>query len=441
LKKLFLKYFCALFFAAALLVPLALAYAEDKVAPDEAEYLYKKYGNAVYQVQVIDVVSGEKTSIGSGFQVNAEGLLATNYHVVAEKIHRPESNRIEYLSDSGDRGSLKIVDVDIINDLAILQMEKAGSEFLNLNKDKVFKGTKIFSIGNPHDIGFTIIEGTYNGIAKDSFIDKIHFSGSLNAGMSGGPAISHEGEVVGINVATAGNQISFLVPVKGLVKLISESRGKDFDFEKNADTEIENQLIDNQNKNVNKILNMSWKHANFGKLSVPAQITDELKCWGGINHTDKDKFKYFYSMCSTQDRIFIDDKFDTGAIAYRYNYLMGKDELNLIQFFNFYEMQYRSPDGDYKNAAEDNVTNFECNDSVINEAGSKWKASFCVRQYKKYPKIYDLHMYMAELGSEKEGFTTALIAQGISKENSLKLAERFVQEVKTADVKTEGESK
>ena len=64
-----------------------------------------------------------------------------------------------------------------------------------------------------------------------------------------------------------------------------------------------------------------YEHANFGKLSVPAQITDELKCWGGINHTDKDKFKYFYSMCSTQDRIFIDDKFVITSYSIHYTKL------------------------------------------------------------------------------------------------------------------------
>ncbi len=50
---------------------------------DEAQRVYGAYGDAIYQVQTIDLTSGKKSSIGSGFQFTADGLVATNYHVVA----------------------------------------------------------------------------------------------------------------------------------------------------------------------------------------------------------------------------------------------------------------------------------------------------------------------------------------------------------------------
>lgn len=413
---------------------LPVAAEEKSFKTDEAEFLYKQYGSAVYQVEVVDIASGKKTGIGSGFQISKNGMIATNYHVVAEAIHRPENNRIEFLNDGDNRGKLKILSADVINDLAILQMEKPGNAFLSLDAPQVAKGTKIFSIGNPHDIGFTIIEGTYNGIAADSLIDKIHFSGSLNPGMSGGPAISHSGAVVGINVATAGNQISFLMPVKGLVQLVDKfkKKPKGYDFIKDAKNEIQNQLLARQDKDVSMILNKTWPRADFGMFSVPGKFSKELKCWGGVNHKEKDEYKFFYSMCSNQDRIFIDNDFDTGAIAYKYDYITAKKNLNLLQFYDFYEGQYGYPDGDYKNATENDVTNFECNDSFIKIAGHKWKSSFCVRKYKNYPKIFDMHLYMAKLGAEKQGFSVTLISQGVSKENSIKLSTKFIESIKEA---------
>ncbi|HYD18817.1 MAG TPA: hypothetical protein VEF76_10100, partial [Patescibacteria group bacterium] len=51
---------------------------------DEAQGIWEKYGDAIYQVQVIDLASDKKNSIGSGFQFTKDGMMATNYHVVSE---------------------------------------------------------------------------------------------------------------------------------------------------------------------------------------------------------------------------------------------------------------------------------------------------------------------------------------------------------------------
>jgi len=402
---------------------------------DEAQNLYKKFGNAVYQIRVIDIASNKKTSIGSGFQFNKDGFIATNYHVVAEAIQRPENNRIEFINDNKVKGSLKIITADVIHDIAILKMDKAGRKNISLGSSKLHKGAKIFSIGNPRDISFTIIEGTYNGLSKNSFIDKIHFSGSLNPGMSGGPVIDHKGRAIGVNVSTAGNQISFLVPIEHLKKLFKKYNldRKNHNFTKNAAKYIEAQLLKEQDKKIKSLLKKKWKEITFGPVIVPEKIDEAITCWGGTSHKEKDKNKFesFYSSCSSQDRIFLDSKFDTGLISYRYNYLIGKDDINLFQFYNIYQQQFSFP-SDYKNAGEENVTNFKCNNSFINNAGFKWKASFCIRQYKKYPKIFDMQAYMAKLGTEKIGFTVSLVAQGISKDNSLALYKKFISEIRSA---------
>src|SRR5260370_17484180 len=81
-------------------------------------------------------------------------------------------------------------------------------------------------MGNPLDLGFTIIEGTYNGLVERSYNDRVHFSGALNPGMSGGPTVNGEGLVVGINVATrrGGQLVSFLVPARFAAALLQSAR-------------------------------------------------------------------------------------------------------------------------------------------------------------------------------------------------------------------------
>lgn len=406
--------------------------------PDEAQRIFEAYGDALYQVQVIDIASGRKTSIGSGFQFTADGMIATNYHVVAEALQRPANNRVEYLHDKGDTGALKILIADVVHDVAIVKMEKPGKTFLSLGSSQLPKGTRLFSLGNPHDIGFTIIEGVFNGLSKESFVDKIHFSGSLNPGMSGGPAIGHDGAVAGINVATAGNQISFLVPVEALEQLLASYKKLpgDYNFTLHADKHIENQLLAAQAHNVKALLARKWESVPYGPVAVPGRIHDVLKCWGGTEQKEKDPYENHFSVCASQDRMFLDSDFDTSLILYRYNYIVGKPALNLARFYNFYQGQFSQPGGDYQNAKEGDATNFDCNSQFVDLAGYRWKSNFCVRQYKKYPSIYDMHLYMAMVGAGKQGFIVTLMAQGVSKDSALALSRRFMSEIKPLPIKT-----
>ena len=55
------------------------------------------------------------------------------------------------------------------------------------------QGERIYSLGNPLDVGFAVIEGTYNGLVERSFYPTIFFAGSLNPGVSGGPTLDQQG--------------------------------------------------------------------------------------------------------------------------------------------------------------------------------------------------------------------------------------------------------
>src|SRR5690606_26359223 len=148
------------------------------------------------------------------------------------------------------------------------------------------------------------------------------FSGSLNPGMSGGPALGRDGRVVGINVSTAGNQISFLVPVEHLKALHDRhvaSPGAE-DFLSSAAAHIGGQLLESQARNMETLLSAGWESMPFGPLVVPGRIHPALKCWGARAHEDGDPFRHYASLCETQDTIFLDDGFHTGTYGYRYDY-------------------------------------------------------------------------------------------------------------------------
>lgn len=399
-----------------------------------ATRVYERFGEAVYQIQVIDRASGKKAGIGSGFQISADGLMATNYHVVAEAIRKPENNTLEYLHEDGARGRLSIVTVDVINDLAVLRMDKSGPVTLDLGVSTLPKGTRLFSMGNPHDIGFTIVEGIHNGAAADSFRDKIHFSGAINQGMSGGPTLTSEGRVVGINVMTGGNQIGFLVPVEALAKLIEGlSDNSAGDFMTRANAVIMDQLINGQARMMGALLDdkKEWPRVNFGPLSLPGGLHPALKCWGAPAHEDKDPFRHFWSTCYNEDSVYLSDGFDTGAVFYRYDLITANDDLLLPRFYTLYEQLF-AQSGDGGNAGEGDVGNFTCHDSFIDLGGARYKSSYCLRGYKKFPMLYDAHLYLALVGQGRTGVIITVQTLGVTRESALAFARKFLANISLA---------
>ena len=81
-----------------------------------AQNLFGQYRTALYQIKIIELESGNKSSIGSGFQIDTSGNVVTNYHVVSEYVYNPDNLRFVYLAHDGFEGQLQLSKVDFFND-------------------------------------------------------------------------------------------------------------------------------------------------------------------------------------------------------------------------------------------------------------------------------------------------------------------------------------
>jgi S1-C subfamily serine protease len=193
------------------------------------EEVFRSFSDRVVKIEVQETGSAAKASIGSGFFVSPAGHLVTNYHVVAEVVQHPDRYRPGLsLGDEEETNPVEILNVDVAHDLAIVKSGTPPERYFSLQEVEAPQGVRLYSLGHPLDLGLNIVEGTYNGFLKHALDQRIHFTGSLNPGMSGGPAITSEGRVVGVNVATAGEQVSFLVPVKWAALLLQETLSPGF---------------------------------------------------------------------------------------------------------------------------------------------------------------------------------------------------------------------
>ncbi len=416
-----------------LLLTLLLAYvpvpgsAKQTPAPkDEAEKLFESHSQSIFQIRVIELATGNKAAIGSGFLIDNHGHIATNFHVVSNFVHQPLRYRLEFATVDGDTGDLELVDIDVVHDLAITKGNAGDTEPLPLGHSKLSKGTRIFSLGNPHDLGLSVVEGTYNGLLEKSLFDKIFFSGSLNPGMSGGPTLNHAGQVIGINVSTAGNQVSFLVPVNYLKDLLSDVQ-KNPSEKPEFKTRIEQQLFSHQEKFINKLLDSEWKTTNLGSFSLPGSINEIFKCWGDSDDDREALMEHAYSNCFSEDQIFLDQRFTTGGLAYTYDYYRSK-ELGSIHFYNLYSNEYGRPIR-VNSANKDEVDNYQCHLDFVAFSGKDWKISFCTRQYLKYPSLYDTTVAIALVSETDIGLVIQLTASGVSKDTALAFTRKFIQHI------------
>lgn len=426
-------YFSILYY---LLFPaLFLLHTSVASAQSTASSIFDARENQVYQVRVIDVASGDKYSIGSGFRVSESGHLATNFHVVSSYVHEPEKYRLEYIAADKSEGPLELLAIDVVHDLAIVYSEQAAGAYMALADEELSKGDRIYSMGNPHDLGMTIVEGNYNGLVENSRYQKILFSGSLNGGMSGGPAFNVDGEVIGINVSKGGEQLSFLVPVRHLSTLMqanlpqagsAEVEGTAQE-EKDFDEVITRALLDDQQQFYQALLAEPLQEKQMGDLRIAEELHESLKCWGHTVDEEDNKYEAVHQHCRSEDEIYISNTLYLGDFDYDVE-LINTSELNRFQFYNFLEGRFEHRRFRNTRDAED-VSNFSCHSKLVALASGSWKISTCFRAYKRYSGLYDGSMIMVSMDFPDRAAVVKVAGSGVSVDNALAVFKRIMEAV------------
>lgn len=395
-------------------------------AAEQAEEIFAQLTPSLYQIKLIDKASGEKSSIGSGFQISSDGIIATNYHVISSYARHPNKYRIEYFDHLGNQGSLTLKSVDVINDLALVQREvSTAMDFFVLSKSAPHKGEKLFSLGNPHDLGMIVVPGTYNGLKKESFSERIHFTGSINSGMSGGPVVNKQSEVVGVNVATSGNQIGFLVPHDKLVNLFD-------DYKKSAPSDIKmqmaEQLMASQDKLMTTLLNSPWQSKQLGEQGmIPIIDVPFIRCWGESNADKTDALILAaVANCSLDENTYISSNFFTGSMEIEFRYMQAKD-LSDNKFYYLYQQQIARA-GAGNRAGKDDVSEYQCHHDLVKpeNANINNKAVFCTRAYKDFPGLFDVLYLSASVDKNQQALVSHFTIAGISQNNAMDFTRKFI---------------
>ncbi|HTZ96131.1 MAG TPA: trypsin-like peptidase domain-containing protein [Terriglobales bacterium] len=156
---------------------------------------------------------------GSGFIIDKEGHILTNYHVIAE------ARQVEVTLHNRKKYRATIVGTDRSHDLAIVQIKGPDLQPMTLGDSTHLQvGQKVYAIGNPFGLSGTLTRGIVSSIRQvqepdGMYIDDaIQTDAAINPGNSGGPLLNWHGEVIGINTMIASNVgqsagIGFAIPI------------------------------------------------------------------------------------------------------------------------------------------------------------------------------------------------------------------------------------
>ena len=173
-------------------------YTQARLEKTTIEECVERVSEAVVKVS-------SPSGMGSGFFLNEDGYLITNYHVI-EKETKIEVTVFQKAKDGFEKKKLKKVKIEAVNpfvDLALLKVEDLGDteiKYVPLGDiDSIKVGEQVFAIGNPLGLERTVTDGVISTINRAfQGLVYIQTNADINPGNSGGPLFNLAGEVIGV---------------------------------------------------------------------------------------------------------------------------------------------------------------------------------------------------------------------------------------------------
>lgn len=416
---------------ALLLAPPGAAQERDE--PDGSAAIFGRYAERVAKIEVVEAGSGAKASLGTGFFVTARGHLVTNYHVIAEVVHDPDRYRARWLDQRGASHPVTVAAIDVVADLAVLDAGTPPPDHFALGAPAIPQGTRLYSLGHPQDLGLSIVEGTYNGLLEHALYPKIHFTGPLNPGMSGGPALTARGQVVGVNVSTGGNSVSFLVPVDRARALLERALAQPAAAGADLLAEAGAQVLEHQDRFLARLFdNGGAEPVRLGPFALPTSPAPFFRCWGDADRQSGALYERVVHRCSTDDYVYLTVGQSSGIATLEHELLTSRG-LNPVRFYRLYQRRFQAGDEpDLQLTGEGEVTATRCRAGNVRQDRMVLRTLFCVRGYADFPALVDATLRAAVLGARDVGLVTTVSLSGVSFTNAERIAREYLRRIRWA---------
>ena len=401
---------------------------QDALPPPSsaAQDLYSSARGDLLQIRMLLKNGRTQSTVGSGFLVGEGDLVVTNYHVVSQMALDPDVYTAEYVDTDGNSGPVELMAVDVLHDLAVVRVNRKGSGFFKMPERplKLGQGQRLYSLGNPLDLGFAISEGAYNGVVTRSFYDQLMFGGPINSGMSGGPSVTDNGTVAGVNVSKRrdGESVSFLVPVKyaqELLRKVASQSAPPKDF----NPLIAAQLLAHQRAMVDRLLEEPLTIKSMGPYLVPVRESGQLRCWGRSNVKAETAYTSDSMSCAMESAIYVSSQQQTGHVSMTHQYIRS-DNLHPLPFATLASRLFRS--GRLGSSTDERMTKPVCTEGFVHTRTLPLRAVTCVRAYRKFEGLYNFTLLTASTDAAESSLQSRLDVAGVSYENGMRVTRAFL---------------
>jgi hypothetical protein len=204
------------------LLSLAVSAVAAQSAPKKDIPTIAKAANGAI-VTIVMANDDKPIARGTGFLVSADGVIVTNYHVIANG-----NVAIVRFPDDTVVAVDGVLAADKVRDLALIKIHGKSFKTLALgNSDRIQVGEDVVAIGNPLGLELTVSNGILSGVRPlDNEGRKfLQITAPISHGSSGGPLFNMAGEVIGITSAAleGGENLNFAIPVNDAKRLLNRS--------------------------------------------------------------------------------------------------------------------------------------------------------------------------------------------------------------------------
>ena len=359
---------------------------------------------------------------GSGFAIGHRGVFVTNWHVVSEVVLYPEKYRLEYRTAAGATGRVTVRAIDVRHDLALVDAEGLAPPPLRLRPNAAIGGERAYSVGFPLDVGLTITEGISNGRVEDSFEPRVHYSGALNAGMSGGPGLDGAGNVIGVNVAgyRASQLVAFLVPAEHAVGLLAGASRPPLDVRQARD-EVARQVRAHSDALL-AALGPKLPTQNRHGYELPSKPAAFVECRAAGDPAPDQPVSVERIGCDAKSSLYLGRNLQPGGLSFQHQVFTTRT----LDPWRFAHGMQAAKGSDDLFGSRRQLAPFACKQRNVELGGFTANATVCLRAYRKLDGIYDLHVRVVSKNGPRQGFLSSLIVTGVAPERALAFAKTYL---------------
>lgn len=391
-----------------------------------ARRMLDRVRNSVVRIRGFYGANRAEAFHGSAFAVGPDGLLLTNYHVVARAALSPGSYRLEYATGEGAVGPVAILAVDVIHDLALVRAGTLNLPPLKLRNQDPPRGDRVYAVGYPLNLGLAITEGIGNGRRQNEFIPRLYYAGPMNPGMSGGPALDSRGRVIGVNVAfsTRGQLVSFVVPAEFAVPLLGRA---------NAPlaaggfrSEVARQLRQHQAA-VLGALPARFPVQTAAGYALPAELAPFVDCTAAAVDPPVQRLLVQSVSCRAGVGLSVEPGLQTGDFQFGHDVLVA-DGLRPLQFA---EQLRRAAAARAARGVPTPYTNaYVCRSATVNLEDLQAAVTLCARSYRLYDGLYDVALVATSRNEPLRGFVSTATLRGVDFDAGVEFSRRFLRAIR-----------